>query len=291
MNEKLKTALVLEGGAMRGIFTCGVIDVLMEEGIIFDAGIGISAGAVFGCNYKSKQIGRGIRYNLNYCQDKRYCSIKSLRKTGDLYGVDFCYNKIPYELDKMDLETYKNNPMKFYVGITNVDSGASEIVECPTAEEYYMQYFRASASMPIVSRVVEIDGKRYLDGGISNSVPYKYMEDLGYNRNVIVLTQPKGYRKKKIKHRIIMKHYLKDLPKVWDLLLNRHINYNMQMDEIDDRENRGISLVIRPPKKLKIGKTEKNPKKLKEVYEIGRKEALKRLDEIKEFLKGCDDNA
>lgn len=285
MEEKrYKSALILEGGAMRGLFTCGVMDVLMENNITFDAGIGISAGAVFGCNYKSKQIGRPLRYNLKYCKDKRYCSFKSLRKTGDIYGVDFCYRELPYELDIFDVETYKNNPMKFFVGATNVDTCECDIIECPNGDGIDMEYFRASASIPVLSRVVEIENKRYFDGGITNPVPYRYMMDNGYNRNIIILTQPKGFRKKLINHRFIIKHSLKEMPKLKDLIFDMHNLYNRQMDEIDEIENSGISLVIRPPRNLHIGTSEKSRKKLQEVYNLGREEALKRLDEIKKFL-------
>lgn len=284
MGENKKTALVMEGGALRGIFTCGVIDVLMENGIIFDGAAGISAGAVLGCNIKSKQIGRGLRYNLKYCKDKRYHSFKSLRKTGDLFGVDFCYNELPNKLDIFDTETFKNNPLKFYAGTTKVSTGEAVFHECTTGDETDLLWFRASASMPIVSRVVEIDGEGYLDGGISVSVPYEFMENLGYNRNIIILTRPKGYRKKKTKHRLFLKHFLKKMPKIKELVLNRYITYNKEMDEIDDRESKCISLVIRPPKALDISKTERNPKKIQATYDLGRSEALKRLDEIKKFL-------
>lgn len=274
----------MEGGSLRGMFTCGVIDVLLENNIEFDAAAGISAGAVLGCNIKSKQIGRGLRYNLKYCKNKRYHSFRSLRKTGDLFEVEFCYNELPNKLDIFDTETFKNNPLKFYAGVTKVSTGEAVFHECTDGGEVDLLWLRASASMPIVSRVVEIDGEGYLDGGIANSVPYDYMESLGYNRNVIVLTRPKGYRKKKTKYKFLIKHFLKKMPKIKEMVLDRYIRYNKQMDEIDERESKGISLVIRPPKKLDISKTERNPKKIQKAYDLGRAEALKRLDEIKKFL-------
>lgn len=284
MGNNYKTAIIMEGGALRGIFTCGVIDVLMENGITFDGAAGISAGAVLGCNIKSKQIGRGLRYNLKYCKDKRYHSIKSLRKTGDLFNVEFCYNELPNKLDIFDTDTFKNNPMKFYCGTTQVSTGKAVFHECTTGDETDLLWLRASASMPIVSRVVEIENEGYLDGGIANSVPYEFMENLGYNRNLIVLTRPKGYRKKKTKHKFLIKHFLKKMPKIKDAVLNRYSEYNKEMDEIDERESNGISLVIRPPKALDISKTEKDPKKIQATYDLGRNEALKRLDEIKKFF-------
>ena len=143
-----KTGLVLEGGAMRGMFTCGVIDVLMENGIRFDGAAGISAGAVFGCNYKSRQIGRPVRYNKNYCKDPRYCSDRSLIKTGDLYGADFCYRELPDVLDPFDRETFKNDPMEFYIGATDVKTGKAVYHKCTDGGEDDLLWMRASASMP-----------------------------------------------------------------------------------------------------------------------------------------------
>ena len=279
----MKTALIMEGGAMRGLFTCGVIDVLMENKITFDGAAGISAGAVFGCNFKSRQIGRPHRYNKKYCQDKRYCSLWSLITTGDLYGADFCYRELPDILDPFDREAYKNNPMAFYAGATDVDTGECVFRRCDEGEEEDMRWFRASASMPVVSRPVTVQNHRYLDGGITDAVPYAYMEQLGYDRNVIVLTQPKGYRKPPA-NLTLMKPFMKKTPKILEAMKNRHHMYNRQMDEIDERETNKTSLVIRPPEPLNIGHTEKDPDELERVYQIGRREAKKRLKDIRDWL-------
>ena len=197
MNQK--TGLVLEGGAMRGLFSAGVLDVMMENGIEFDGIMGVSAGAVFGCNYKSGQIGRSIRYNMRFCGDPRYCSLESLRKTGDLYGVQFCYDEIPNKLDPFDKEAYKANPTPFYAVCTNVETGKAIHKRLDNGDAKDMEYFRASASMPVVSRIVEVDGYKLLDGGITDSIPLASMERRGYKRNVVVLTQPLGFVKKKSK--------------------------------------------------------------------------------------------
>ena len=189
--------LIMEGGAMRGMFTCGVIDVFMEQGIEFDGAAGISAGAVFGCNIKSRQIGRPIRYNKKYCKDPRYCSIRSLLKTGDLYGVEFCYHELPDVLDPFDQDTFRQNPMAFYVGATDVNTGRVVFHKCSDGGETDIQWMRASSSMPVVSRPVTIGRYTLLDGGIACPVPYRFMEKKGYDRNVIILTQPEGYRKTK----------------------------------------------------------------------------------------------
>lgn len=277
-----RTGLVLEGGAMRGMFTCGVIDVLMENDIWFEGACGISAGAVFGCNYKSRQIGRPIRYNKRFCKDPRYCSYRSLIKTGDLYGADFCYRELPDELDIFDRETFKNDPMEFYIGATDVKTGRCVYHKCTDGGEPDLKWMRASASMPIVSTPVEIEGSYYLDGGIADSIPYKFMESIGYDRNVIVLTQPKGYVKKKASS--LMKLALRKYPAIAEGMMKRHEVYNRQVEEIEEREIKGTAFVIRPPEPIGIGRTERDPEELERAYQMGRKEALQVLPHLKAFL-------
>lgn len=284
----MKTGLVLEGGAMRGMFTCGVLDVLMENGIAFDGAAGISAGAVFGCNYKSGQIGRALRYNKKYCGDPRYCSIRSWLKTGDLYGADFCYRELPDVLDPFDRKTFEKSPMVFFVGATDVDTGKCEYHLCQGGGKTDMLWLQASASMPVVSRPVRIGSHSYLDGGIADAVPYAWMEQQGYDRNVIVLTQPKGYRKKP-ESSPIMNLLLRKIPKVREAMRHRHEMYNHQMDELDRMEAQKTALVIRPPEILSIGHTEKNPEELERVYQIGRKEAEKHLEEICKWVREAEE--
>ena len=280
----MKTALIMEGGAMRGMFTCGVIDVLMQHGITFDGAAGISAGAVFGCNFKSGQIGRPIRYNKKYCADPRYCSIRSLIRTGDLYGADFCYRELPDELDVFDRKAFRDNPLRFYVGATDVSTGKPVYHLCTDGGSEDMLWFQASASMPIVSRPVRINGSLLLDGGIADAVPYVFMEKQGYDRNVIIPTQPKGYRKKPVSG--MMRIVLRKYPSIASAMAVRHQMYNRQMQEIDQREASGESLVIRPPESLKIGHTEKNPEELERVYQMGVHEAEMKLEDIRDFLAG-----
>ena len=279
-----RKGLVLEGGAMRGMFTCGVIDVFMENGISFDGAAGISAGATFGCNYKSRQIGRAIRYNKKYSKDWRYCSLRSLIKTGDLYGAEFCYHTMPEVLDPFDTETFKNDPMEFYIGATDVVTGEVRFHKCTDGGPADIEWMRASASMPVVSNIVSVDGYKMLDGGIVCSVPYEYMEEQGYNRNVIVLTRAKGYRKKKSPIVPLVKLVLRKYPEMGRAMAVRHIVYNNQMDEIERKEARGEVFVIRPPEDPGIGRTEKDPDELERVYQMGRSEAVRRLDEMREFL-------
>ena len=269
---------------MRGMFTCGVIDVLLENGIEFDGAVGVSAGAAFGCNYKSRQIGRALRYNTNYCRDPRYCGFRSLIKTGNLFGAEFCYKTIPEELDPFDFETFEDNPMEFYVVATELQSGKAVYHKCEGDGKNY-EWYRASASMPLVSTPVEIDGKLYLDGGIADSVPIKFFESIGYDRNVIILTQPEDYRKKKNKLIPLMRRSLKKYPKTVETMARRHTVYNDTLDYIKELEKSEKAIVIRPESALNIGRVEHDPERLKAVYDIGRKTALHRLDEIKKYFE------
>ena len=192
-----KTGLILEGGAMRGMFTCGVLDVFMENGLTFDGAVGVSAGACFGCNIKSKQIGRAIRYNLQFCNDKRYGSMRSLIRSGDYYNADFCYRYVPEEVDIFDRKTFYENPMEFHIVTTDIESGEPLYYNCEKDDPRLLDWIRASASLPFFARIVEIDGKKLMDGGIADSIPLRYFESIGYDRNIVILTQPRGYIKKK----------------------------------------------------------------------------------------------
>ena len=281
---KLKKGLILEGGAMRGMFTAGVIDVMMENGIDFDGAIGVSAGAAFGCNYKSKQVGRVIRYNMKYCADRRYSGIGSRIKTGNIFSTDFAYGEVPLKFDVFDFETYQSNPMDFYVVCTDIETGKAVYHNYGGKDDHCFDWIRASASMPIVSQIVDIDGRKLLDGGIADSIPVKYFEELGYRKNVVVLTQPENYQKKKNRLMPLIRLKYRRYPKLVETMANRHLVYNAALDYIKDRERQGALFVIRPKEKLKIGKVEKNPDKLKEVYDIGRETAAAQIQAIKDFL-------
>lgn len=281
----MKKGLVMEGGAMRGLFTAGVTDVMMENGIEFDGAIGVSAGAAFGCNFKSGQIGRVLRYNVNYCRDKRYCSLRSLIKTGNLYGAEFCYHELPDKLDIFDVDAFNNSKMEFYAVCTDVETGGAVYKKCEKADYDCLEWIRASASMPLVSKIVEIDGYKLLDGGFADSVPLKYFEGIGYDKNVVILTQPKDYIKKKNSLMPIMKIAFGKYPEFIKTIETRHIMYNETLEYIAEKEKNGEILAIRPKTALGVGKTEKNPEKLKATYELGREEAARRLEDIKNFLK------
>ncbi len=279
-----KRGLVLEGGAMRGLFTAGVLDVLMEKGVAFDGVIGVSAGAAFGSNLVSGQIGRSLRYNLAYCRDKRYCSLRSLLRTGDLFGAEFCYRTLPLSLDLFDFDAYRESPTAFYAVATDVDTGEAVYLDCKGVDDpRVLDAIRASASMPLVSRPVSLDGRRLLDGGVSDSVPLEYFESIGYTKNLVVLTKPLGYRRKRASR--LACGLLRRYPGVARAMRERHIRYNETLQSIERREAAGEILVIRPDVPLPIGRTSHSKSDLQAVYDLGRAVAERRLDDLLRFLK------
>lgn len=274
---------------MCGLFTCGILDVFMEQGIEFNAAVGVSAGACFGCNIKSRQPGRALRYNLRFANDKRYCSVQSLFKTGDIYNADFCYRQLPDELDLFDYETLKNNPMEFYMAVTDIKTGKPVYPKLTDGNRKELQWMRASASMPLVSKPVEIDGGEYLDGGMTDSIPLQFLESVGYKRNVVILTQPRSYVKTPNKLMWLMRILLRKYPKLLDAMANRHNMYNDETRYVFEQEKQGNVLVLCPEEPLGISRTEKNTAELQRVYDMGRKLALDRLEEIKKFLAGINE--
>ena len=278
----MKTGLVLEGGAMRGLFTAGVIDVLMENNIKFNGAIGVSAGAAFGCN--SGQIGRVIRYSKRFANNWKYASLWSLLTTGDYFGAEYAYHFIPNKLDIVDFETFRNNPMEFWAVATNVGSGKAVYRQLNTLDYEELEFVRASASMPLVSNIVKLNGQRLLDGGVADSIPLAFFQKQGYQRNVVVLTQPKGYRKQPNKLMPLMHLQLHRHPKMLKALAERHIMYNKEVDLVLQEERKGNVFVLQPQIKLTIGHTSHNPKKMQETYEHGRKVATEELEKLKQFL-------
>lgn len=279
-----KFGLVLEGGAMRGMFTAGVTDVLMENGINFDGAIGVSAGATFGCNVKSKQPGRAIRYNKKYCKDKRYCSIWSLIKTGDLYGAEFCYNILPNQLDIYDVQTYRENPMPFYIVASDCNTGKPVYKELKTCDANDLTWMRASASMPLASKIVKVDGYELLDGGMTDSIPLEYFENLGFNKNLVILTQPREYKKKDNKLMWLMKIMLKKYPLIVEAMKNRAKVYNQEKEYVFKKEQQGDVFVICPETDLGVSRTENNPDELQRIYDLGRQTMQNNLENLKTFM-------
>lgn len=280
----MKKGLVLEGGAMRGMFTCGVTDVLMENGIEFDGAVGVSAGATFGCNIKSRQPGRAVRYNTKLSRNWRYGTFRSLLFTGDLYNAKFCYDDIPNKLDYFDTEAYAANPMKFYCVVSELETGKAILHEMPKGDKEDLLWMRASASLPLVSTPVKIDGHQYLDGGITSSIPLKQFMEMGYDKNLVILTRTRDYVKKPSSFSKLMNLILHKYPDLTRAMNRRHIMYDEEKAFVFDQEKKGNCLVIAPEVDVGIGRTEHNPKELRRVYEQGRETGLKYLDRIKEFF-------
>ena len=270
---------------MRGLFTAGVLDVMLEHDVTYDGAVGVSAGAVFGCNYKSRQPGRVLRYNKRFCRDPRYCSVRSWVRTGDLYGADFCYRAIPDELDPFDRAAYRENPMRFTVVCTDADTGAAVYHDCPNGNEEDLTWMRASASMPLASRVVEIGGYRLLDGGVADSIPIRKAQAMGYDRCVVVLTQPMGYVKEKNKALPLMRAALGRYPRLVATMARRQDVYNETLAYLRDQERAGKVFVLRPEQALPVGKTEHHPDKLQLAYDLGRAVAEKRLPALLDYLR------
>jgi predicted patatin/cPLA2 family phospholipase len=257
----------------------------MEENINFDGLIGVSAGACFGCNYKSHQIGRALRYNLDYCNDKRYCSVHSLIKTGDMYGADFCYHELPEKLDIFDKEAFEANTTEFYLVCTDVETGEPVYHKMDKVTYEELEWMRASASMPLVSRVVEAGGRKMLDGGVSDSIPLKFWQSIGYEKNIVVLTQPRSYRKKKNSLMPLIKVALRKYPKLVEAMARRHEMYNETLDYIWNEEKKGNILVLCPDDNLPIKRTSHDKAELKQVYDMGRTVFDRKYEDIKAFLE------
>lgn len=279
------TGLVLEGGAMRGLFTAGIIDVMMRHEVWPDGLIGVSAGAAFGCNMKSRQIGRAIRYNMRFAKDKRYSGIGSWLKTGNYFNAEFDYHIVPTHYDLFDDKTFNENPMTFFAVCTDVESGFPVYKRLDEVNDDTYDWIRASASMPLASKVVELEGIKLLDGGVSDSIPLEYFEKLGYQRNVVVLTQPEGFVKKPNRLMPIMRIALRKYPNMIKAMETRHEMYNRQLAYVRQAEAAGRCMVIRPETKIPIGHISHNPKEMKAVYDMGTRTGEQYIESIKAFYK------
>ena len=279
----MKIGLVLEGGGMRGLFSAGVLDALLElKELSVNGIVGVSSGALFGVNYVSKQKERAVRYNKKYADDKRYMGLHSWITTGNAVNKDFAFYELPYKLDVFDNETFKKADTDFYVVMTNVESGKPEYVLIEDAFAQ-MEYLRATSALPFASKIIEINGKKYLDGGISDSIPIDFCESLGYDKIIAVLTRPEGtYKEDKLGflYKLVYRKY----PNLVNSLLNMATDYEKVLTKIKDLENKGKIFVVRPPEVLKIGRLEKNRDKIQKVYDTGLNTGLKELNNIVKYL-------
>ena len=269
---------------MRGLFTSGILDVMMENGIEFDGLVGVSAGAAFGCNYKSRQPGRGLRYNIRFAHDPRFSGWRSWLTTGNIFNAEFCYHTIPHLYDIFDIETYDNNPMEFHVVCTDVNTGQAVYQQLPNAGDECFEWIRASSSLPLVSRVVEVGGRQLLDGGLVDSVPLRYFQQLGFDRNIVILTRPDDYTKEPLNYQWVLKLLLHRYPHIVRAMSERHEIYNQQVNYARKEAADGHILLLQPDSDLGIPHICHNPLLMRQVYNRGRYMAISRLDEIRQFL-------
>lgn len=278
----MKIGLVLEGGAMRGMFTAGVLDVFLDEQIQVDGMVTVSAGALFGVNFPAQQRGRVLRYNLKYLNDKRYMGLHSLLTTGNVVNRDFAFYELPFTLDPFDQITFSQSNIDFWVTLTNVETGEPEYIKITDAFAQ-METLRATSAMPMVSKMVEVDGKRYLDGGIADSIPLQKTFALGYDKIIVVLTQPLDYRKKPSSMMLFNLIYRK-FPKLCERWANRYLEYNQAVERVIELEKQGKIFVIRPSVDLQISRLEKDPAKVQAMYDLGMSDAKKQMQALKDYL-------
>ena len=280
----MKNGLVLEGGGFRGLFTSGILDVMMERDLRFDGLVGVSAGALFGVNFKSHQIGRGLRYNLRYKDHPEYMGLRALIRTGNIVGPEFAYHVLPFDLDPVDVETFRADPIEFWAVCTDVLSGEPVYHRIDEFTHESIEWLRASASMPLVSKPVEIDGRVLLDGGMVDSIPLEAFQRMGYVRNVVILTQPKGFRKHPMKLNWAFRLFCRRYPLIARTMEYRHEMYNSQLAYLAEAEKNGEVLVLCPDAPLGIGRTETNGPRMQAVYDAGVALARREWNRIQAFI-------
>lgn len=281
--SKNKIGLVLEGGGHRGIYTAGVLDTFAENKISFDGIMGVSAGCVHGASFLSGQIGRSIRYTTKYCDNSNYMGIGSLITTGNFFNEKFCYYDLPETLDPFDNDSFDKNQTQFFAVCTDVKTGSAIYHECETLKGEKIKWLQASASMPLVSKIIKIEDNLLLDGGIADSIPIKKMQELGFEKNIVILTQEAGYRKNPNSLLPIIKLVYKKYPKLIEAIENRHIIYNQQLEFLEEQEKLGNVIIIRPSEKPTASRTEKDKEKILETYNLGKKDALSIIKNIIEY--------
>ena len=280
----IEAGLVVEGGGMRGVYTAGVLDYFMEKNLYFDDCYGVSAGACHISSYVSKQIGRSIKVTLDYINDKRYCSVNSLIKTGDMFGVEMLYDLIPNKLELYDYDTFNKFKGNFYSVVTNCKTGKAEYIKIKDMKKDIIAV-RASSSLPLLSRIVEINGKEYLDGGITDSIPIKKSIKDGHKKNVVILTRDKTYRKSKPKFLSLLKFKYKKYPNLVKAIENRYKMYNETLDFIEEEKAKNKVFIIQPKLPVKISRIEKDKDKLKALYNQGYEDAKELYEDLMKFLE------
>ena len=284
VRQMIDCGLILEGGGMRGLYTTGVLDFFLDKGLEFSACYGVSAGSANGCNFISKQRKRNFQVNTDYLEDKNYASIYSLLTTGNFFGTEMCYHKVPVELNPFDFETFRAYKGEFYAVVTDCETGQPQYLRVQDMHKD-MEKIRASCSLPLMAEMVKIDGHLYLDGGLSDSIPVRQSVKDGHPKNVVILTRDLEYRKKPSELLPVIRLKYSRYPKLVEAMERRHMVYNRTLEYIRNQEKKGNLFVIRPSRPVKIGRLEKNKEKLTKLYKQGYRDAVAAYDGLKEFLE------
>ncbi|MBR6071321.1 MAG: patatin family protein [Acholeplasmatales bacterium] len=284
-DEPIDGAIVLEGGAFRGVYQEGVLDCLMQHGINFKTTIGVSAGALNGVTYTTGQVGRNAHINIRYRHDGRYVGINAFLKSRlrSVIGFDFAFGDLP-NLPPIDVDALKNNGRKFYVVATNLETGKAEYFD--NSRDDFLNCVRASATLPFISRPVLIDGKPYLDGGCDDRIPYWWAKKEGYDKVIVIRTRDRDFRIKDNfeKRYKIAKRLYSNYPDFAIKLARTDVDYDALCDEIEIEEKKGNVFVIYPSEPINVKMLEGDLNKLKSMYVLGYNDALNSLDRLKEYL-------
>ncbi|MGN7943080.1 patatin family protein [Virgibacillus sp. 6R] len=280
-----RTGLILEGGGMRGIYTAGVLEYFMEQDFYAPYVIGVSAGACFGASYLSRQKGRNRKVNIDYIKDPNYLSLRNYMKKRQLFGMDFIFDEIPNKIVPFNFEAFKDAKEEFVVVTTDCQTGIPVYYNKKEDGENILTLLRASSSLPFIAPIVQYNGKSLLDGGIVDSIPIKKAEHDGINKNIVILTRYGNYRKKKSNIGWILEKAYKDYPKLISAIVRRYEMYNETLDYIEGQERNGSVFVIRPSVPFKVGRIEKNQKKLEDLYKLGMEDAKKEFTRLEKWLK------
>lgn len=278
-----KTSLVLEGGGVRGIYTAGVLDYFLSQNLKVDTVYGVSAGALHGVNFIAGQKERSYRVATNYLKDKRYLGMYSLVHTGDIFGADFCYHIIPDELDLFDYQAFCENPTQMYAVVSNVETGEAEYVLCNDLRTD-IEYIRASASLPVLSRIVTVNGKKYLDGGICDSIPLKKSQEMGHTKNIVIQTRVNGYQKQPDRMMPMVRRKYRHYPEFVKAADRRHLMYNGELEYINQEREKGNCFVIRPSHLIEVSRLEKNVEKIRSLYQLGMEDAKAQYEDLCIYL-------
>ncbi|MCY6369591.1 patatin-like phospholipase family protein [Clostridium ganghwense] len=279
----MNVGLVLEGGGMRGLYTAGILDFFMEKNLYFPYVIGVSAGACNAASYISRQKGRNKRINIDYINNPKYLSYRNLIIERSVFGMEFLFNEIPNKLDPFDFEAFNKSHQRFIIGTTDCETGRPLYFDKNKCKDI-LKVIRASSSIPLLAPIVELENKKLLDGGVSDSIPVKKAIEDGMKRNIVVLTRNKEYRKKPHKFKMFIKRTYSQYPNLVDTIFNRFKIYNDTLDYIEKLEEEKKIFVIRPSESLNVDRLEKNPEKLRALYDMGYRDAKQLYTRMKEWI-------